>query len=73
MGTDTSIFFHEGAIYGIARRILLEEYGIKSICVYDSFNTNKPVDSIIDEVLQKALDEYRGICSIVYKYKMRKA
>jgi len=62
MGTDTSIFFHEGAIYGIARRILLEEHGIKSICVYDSFYTSKPVDGIIGRVLQKALDEYRGIC-----------
>ena len=65
MGTDTSIFYHEGAIYGIARRILLEEHGIKSICVYDSFYTDKPVDGIIGKVLQQALDEYRGICSIV--------
>lgn len=61
MGTDTSIFFHEGAIYGIARRILLEEHGIRSICVYDSFYADKPIDGIIGNVLQKALDEYRNL------------
>lgn len=62
MGTDTSVFYHEGAIYSIARRILLEEHGVKSICVYDSFYTDKPVSGLIGKVLQKALDEYRGIC-----------
>lgn len=61
MGTDTSIFYHEGAIYGIARRILLEEHGIKSICVYDSFYADKPIDGIIGNVLQKALEEYRSL------------
>lgn len=64
MGTDTSVFYHEGAIYSIARRILLEEHGVKSICVYDSFYTDKPVSGLIGKVLQKALDEYRGYAQL---------
>ena len=62
MGTDTSIFFHEGAIYGIARRIFLERHGIRSICVYDSFYFDREVHyGLFGAVLKEALAEYLRI------------
>ena len=61
MGTDTSVFYHEGAIYAIARVILLREYGIRSICVYDSFYLSKAIsDNQLLSVLNKALAVYEG-------------
>lgn len=58
-GKNTSVFLHEGAIYGIARKILIEEYGIRSICVYDSFYLDKKIaNGTFTKILNKALHRY---------------